>query len=492
MLWQSWRIDDNAGALDQIKRLLGSADPREVVAGLQSLGRLGEPKYAYLLRDFLGDSDSSVRAAALHAVSGLASSAGSSLLPELTVVIEHGGPEDRRLAFEAIERIGDSSVIETLLLRANAYTPAERRRIERLILEFGPRTVPLLTTIAQSPRFPVAARCVALRAIGKLSFPQVESLARPLIATTLSRAYLFLGSYLALARGDVGETGRAVLTRIYRDFPTLAIEIVLETLTIAGRLPGYEGPLAALQGGLSKERGYAIETIEQACDRKLFNLLLPLIDGRSLEAQVEFALSHELLPELDADAVLSRSLASEFPLEAAATVQALHAMAPDRNGDSLIAKLRQFPHPMLRTTILTLLARQAGEPAGLTPVEIVRELMAMPAMAGALFLHHEALVGQVRLVQPADGTRLFTAGGPADGLWQVLAGEVRTQDPDARHGAGATLGLADFYAGGPCRQTAVAAGPGTRLLHIPAEALRRCIEIHPAFGLALLRHKLTA
>ena len=38
---------------------------------------------------------------------------------------------------------------------------SERRRIEHLILEFGPRAVPLLTSIAQSPRFPVAARCVA-------------------------------------------------------------------------------------------------------------------------------------------------------------------------------------------------------------------------------------------------------------------------------------------------------------------------------------------
>lgn len=491
MLWQSWQIADNADALEQIRRLLVSDQTNEIILGLDAIGRLGESKYAYLLRDFLEHPSAPVRSAALAAVAGLASGAGSTLLPDLLAVVENGSPSERAQAFDAIERISDTSVVETILQRAQGYTPGDRRRIERLILSFGPRTVPLLTTIAQSPRFPVAARCVALRAIGKLSFPQVDALARPLITSTLNRAYLFLGSYLALTRTPKDEAGHAVLTRIHRDFPSLAIEIVLETLTIAGRLPGYEAPLAALQGGLSKERGYAIETIEQACDRKLFTLLLPLIDGRTLEAQVEFALERGLLPALTAEDVLTRSLASEFPLEASAAIQALHASGRADASDLLVDKLRRLPHPLVRSTVLTLLGRDTGDATGLTPIEIVRELMAIPALDGALFIHHEALAPHVHVLEPAEGTVLFHAGDLADGLWQVLAGGIELAGPALTLGPGATAGPDDFHGNGRCSRTGTALR-GTRILHVPLAALEHVIHLHPSLGLVLLRHKLGA
>lgn len=491
MLWSSWHISDNADALEHIRSLLASDQVNEIIVGLDAASRLGETKYAYLLRDFLKHPSAAVRSAALAAISGLASGADSALLPDLLAMVEQGLPDERAQAFDAIERIGDSSVLEPILEHVQGYTPGDRRRIERLILSFGPRTVPLLTTIAQSSHFPVAARCVALRAIGKLSFPQVDALARPLIASTLNRAYRFLGSYLALTREPKNEAGHAVLTRIHHDFPALAIEIVLETLTIAGRLPGYEAPLAALQGGQSKERGYAIETIEQACDRSLFTLLLPLIDGRSLEAQVEFGLEHGLLPALTAEDVLTHSLASGFPLEASAAIQALHATGRAEGGDRLVDKLCQLPHPLLRATVLTLLARESGDGTELTPVEIVRELMGIPALEHALFVHHEALASLVRVLEPAEGDVLFTAGELADGLWQVMTGGIRLTDTDALLGPGTTAGVDDFYGAGRCSHTGTALR-GTRLLHVPLAAIEHCVHLHPSLGLVLLRHKLGA
>src|SRR5690606_35639261 len=112
-----------------------------------------------------------------------------------------------------------------LLARSSIYLPAERRRVERLILGFGPRTVPLLSGIAQSSRYAVGARCLALRVIGRHSFAQVGSLALPLIENTIARAYQFLGKHQALARHADRNPGLAVLARSYRDVPALAVEI---------------------------------------------------------------------------------------------------------------------------------------------------------------------------------------------------------------------------------------------------------------------------
>ncbi len=491
MLWQSWQIEDHADALEVIRTLLSAEDEASILHGLDALGRLREVKYASFLRDFLNHPSAPVRSAALAAVAGLGTGAGINLLPYLLPLLEQGSAAERTLAFGTLERIGDTGMLATLLRRAQGYTPADRRQIQRMILAFGPRTVPLLTTIAQSPDYPVAARCLALNAIGKLSFPQVDELALALISTTVDRAYLFLGCYAALAREARTEPGLVVLTRAYRDFPSLAIEIVLETLTIAGRMPGYEAPLAALQGAQSKERGYAIETIEQACDRRLFALLLPLIDGRSIENQVQFGREHGLIPELTASDVLARSLTSEFAVEAAAAVQARHAEQPVGGGELLLAKLRQLPHPLLRSTVVALLARDTGDLTDPTPVEVVRDLLSVPALAGALFIHHEALAPHVRPFQPTEGARLFSVGERSDGLWHVLSGGIQLGSPDATVGPGATAGLAEFYGRGRWQQNGTALC-GTRLLHVPLSALEQVIQLHPSLGLVLLRYKLRA
>ena len=187
--------------------------------------------------------------------------------------------------------------------------------------------------------------------------------------------------------------------------------------------------------------------------------------------------------------MLARSLTSEFPLEAAAAVQARHAEQPTGGGDLLLERLRQLPHPLLRSTVIALLARDTGELTDATPVEVVRDLISVPALAGALFIHHEALAPYVRQLQPAEGARLFSVGERSDGIWHVLSGGIQMASPVATFGPGATAGLTEFYGRGRWRQSGTALR-GTRLLHVPLSALEQVIQQHPSLGLALLRYKL--
>ena len=445
----------------------------------------------HLLPALLEDPNANVRRlaiAAAHDLNRTALQTEDALLPALLRLLPTASHHDRIHILDTIERISDSGSVRDLLQIAHLFQPAERRRLVQLILAFGPRTVPHLTSIAQSPASSVDARCIALTIIGQLAPAQGDGLAQQLITTTLKRAYLFLGSYLALTRDQPTDSGRVVLAQIYRDFPTLAVQVVLETLSVTGRLAGPEATLAALRSGTPKERSYAIETVEQSCDRSVFNLLLPLIDGRSLEAQIAYGTHAGLLPELTSAQVLEQAAGSKLPLQASAVAQANHQSFGASRSDTLLETLRACPHPMVHRTVMTLLDADAPAP---TPVDVAHSLMQAAPLQGALFIHHEMLVEHAEVIEAAHDQELFSAGTPSDGLWHIIAGSVRWSDPTPPAGPGTTLGLEELHAGLPYQRGATALA-GSQIVHLPQAALENTVRIHPTFGLVLLRQKLRA
>ena len=218
--------------------------------------------------------------------------------------------EERLFALEAFERIGDASALPALLAHARGFTPAERRRTGQLILHLGQSSVPILIELAQNSalRARPADRWRSARAWQTRSCPRCSASPRRSWSRSARRAtYRGLASYAALTCGGdttADEAGHAVLVRRCREYATGMLELILETLAVAGRLPNFETLVAALGSGASKDRGYAIETVEQACDRATFGLLLPLLDGRPIADQVAFAASQGLAEVLPAATVL--------------------------------------------------------------------------------------------------------------------------------------------------------------------------------------------
>jgi len=284
------------------------------------------------------------------------------------------------------------------------------------------------------------------------------------------------------------DSGQLVLAHIYRDFPILAVEAVLETLTITGRLAGPEATLAALRSGTPTERSYAIETVEQFCDRSVFNLLLPLIDGRSLEAQIEHGARHGLLPHLTSEQVLERAAESHFPLQASAVAQANYHRFGSSRPEVLFETLRATPDTMVHRTVMALLAPPAASPP-VTPVDVTQSIMSAAPLKGALFIHHETLLENVEVIEPAHDQVLFDTGTPSDGLWHIMSGRVRLSDSAIAAGPSTTLGQEEFHTGCPYRRRATALA-GSRIVHLTKSALEHTVRIHPTFGLVLLRQKL--
>ncbi|HVW21581.1 MAG TPA: HEAT repeat domain-containing protein [Opitutaceae bacterium] len=493
-LWQSWRSADNREALRQIERLLSSTDSAAVVGGLRALGRLGEPRYAYRLRDFLRSPEAEVRRAALAALREMADPSTRVLLPELLHALPRVQGSDRLAALEAFERIGDSAELAALLEAADHFTPSERRQVERLTVRLGAGTVPILVRVAQSRRSPIAARSIALRALGKVASPQLRLLIEPIVRQMAERSYLFLSGYLALAREGAeanAEVGHAVQLRIFREYPAVALALILESLTLAGALADYETLVVALRSGPSKDRGYAIEAIEQACSPGLFALLLPLLDGRPVEAQVDFAFGRQLIPRLGAAQVIDRTFETGAALACAAAAQSVFAAGGPGAPARLLARLSKYPHPLLAGTVATLLARHAGrggsEP---TPVERVHAFMESPAFAGCSFAHHEFLAPRIRLVEAEPGTILASRGSRLSGAWLLRSGAVQG-DAGEVLGPGSVVGAEALHAARRSTVDLLARDP-IQALFLPAEAWHACLEVFPELSLSLLARKVAA
>ena len=86
-----------------------------------TLARIDDPAARSLVREFLSDSDETVRQAAIHVTGLCARPRGSAPLIEL---LESPSCHNRRAAAEALGRIGDKSAVPALLEAAGQSTIA--------------------------------------------------------------------------------------------------------------------------------------------------------------------------------------------------------------------------------------------------------------------------------------------------------------------------------------------------------------------------------
>jgi hypothetical protein len=326
-----------------------------------------------------------------------------------------------------------------------------------------------------------------LRALGKLDFARLGNVAAPLMVRTARRAFEFLGRYDALRRAGAHDAGAVVLQRINRDYPMLTLEVVLEALTISGRLPPYEAIVVALNGGPSRERGFAVETVAQASGRTLERLLAPWIAGWTPERQLAYARQHRLLPEMSKRESLDRSLTSSFPLEAAAAAQALWERGEPQH---LAAKLRELPHPILADTLRILEARAAGDGdvGEMTPVECVEALMAAAQLRLFNFTHLEWLAPSLKAEAIGADTVLAAQGSNLDCAWVVVAGSAMAcRDAETQcFMPGAVVSMAAL-SGQRISCETVVAGEGLRAIALPTALVLECGVVFSELGLELLR-----
>jgi hypothetical protein len=541
--WNAWQLPARLAAMETARTLLGG-EPEERSAAVRALGWTGQERNAHTAGACLQDPARTVRREALGAVCRLATPDSSRLAAALLRAIVVGDSEERLLAMEALRKIADPGSLMPLLALSDRFTPAERRRAEALLCEIGLRSVPAAVAVLRDPRASYPARSIAARALARIAFPQLETLAPSLIHVELQRAYECLHFHQALEypekRPEIGRNspqrhrdteselrvladdpgkgnlaappnslrtfsvslclcgefraGSTVLSRFYRAQPGVIVDFVLELLTLGGRLPHFEQMSAALRFGRRKERADALETIEQGASRETFRLLLPLVDGRGIEEQLRVYQSRFRLAPIAAREVLRAALDSAAAVESAAAAQALHETDDPEAVALLRARLRNNEgdreSTTVRDTLVSLLAERAGGATPDNPVERLAVLARAPYFATCGMAELEALAEDACPVQFEPGEWMFQPGEPAEAFYVIASGTAMIERPadQERRQAGDLVGE-ELLFGEAIRQNG-ARSDGVQTLRISAAAVSRAACTYPRLGIGLLAEKL--
>lgn len=494
--WNSWDESQRRSAVETADILL-KGSPEEASGALRGLGRTAYEPHAYLIVPLFTHADAGVRREALAAVARLATADSTRLIPPLLQAIQTGDTEDREICMDTLAKIGAVECIVPLLKIAELFTPYERRKTERVLREIGLKSVPATVAVLRDPAHSYVARSIAARALAQIAFPQLESISPPIIHAEIRRAYAFFNYRQSLTQGGAAPTaGSVVLARYYSDMQAIVVDFVLEILSLGGRLPDFELISASLRSDNRRDRGNAIETIEQGVDRDVFKMLLPLIDRSRGADDIDRALrrSQGAVDRVTPAQVATVAAASSSPIEAAAGAQALWDADRQGTGESLCALLRRSPDksaapdygsiaPLLRDTVVSLLC---PEPGVLNPIERIKLLIGAPLFE-ALHTQDLAVIAESGTqISTKPGEALFQAGKPAVAVYVVADGAVVAGGERIK--AGGVAGIesmlgADFYA-------ADAVSEGASVLRIPTEHILNAARTYSNIATALLAHKL--
>lgn len=487
-LWNSWKFEHNVDSVRTIVSLLqGSTAERRMA--VRALGLTGQSRYTNCLVEFLRDPSDDVRDEALGSILKLVNHEDTRLLPNILEILEDGTPEQRGLCMGILERIGDSSSILPLLVTAQSFSPAQRRHAEALIVGIGLRSVPAIASALQQPSCPYRGRSIAARALGRMAFPQFESLSPQVIGDEIRRAYEYVSYQIVLERLGNRTKGADLLLRFYSDVQATIVDFILELLTIGGRLPSYELLSASLRSANPKDRADAIETLEQGCDRSLFRLLVPLVDTRRSVRRAQYA--DALFPSggPSAETVMMGSLSSLVPLECAAALLALSEVAPSPSLDIYRLVLQENPNRFVRRNVLMFLDKVTS-PALLTDIEKVSLFFSSEFFAGFSLLEMAGDVACAEEVVLPEGSWFYKTGEDAVALYLVIQGEaiVETNGRRETRRAGEVFGQ-DCVLGEQVRAGSARSG-GSRALRLTRQALLDTARIYPRVAMEFLSRKL--
>jgi hypothetical protein len=417
-----------------------SSNESDKVAAIGAIGNLGLEEYAHFLLPYANSENQAISIQALASIEKLVSSQSVRLVAELLKLFTTLQYDERQVCLRIFKQIADANCISVLLQHSEKLTPAERRKIEDVLLSIGLKSTPTSLSILRDQNYSYKARSIAARSIAKLSFPQLEAISQDLIKAEIYRAYEFISFELLLSKEAKQLSGLRVLKRFYQDSKNNAIEFVLELLTLSGKLANFEMIAASLKSDNKKDRGNAIETVQEACSREINHLLLPLLTAQHSADKVKFFRNKFAHKESNLSQILDNAIQSNFVIESAAAMQAIWELADNQSElDSVALTLTKKLHradklnqicPLLLDTIVSLRCRESRNDTGTpTPIEKLAVFLKLDLFSAFSIQDLSYLAETAELNDFEKSTKICKLGDKADTLFIIISGELSTSGP---------------------------------------------------------------
>lgn len=404
LLLNSDNPDDISLSNQIVNKLLDSEDSESICEGIYVLGESKHSEYASYLVKFLYSKDEKIRFQTLESICRLSDTKAGQLIPHILGKFKEVSQKEREISLEILKKIKDSQCLTPLLKESEILTPSEGRSIISLIEEIGLQTIPSIVTILVEDKFSYPARSIAAKTLGKLSFAQLKILEKELILKEIELAYkyLYIHNHLESVLHKESLNSLKLLSLFYRDINKSSVEFILELLTITGRLADFEMIKTAINSTNSKNRANAIETIEQNADKKIFSLLLPLIDGRDRKESIKFYYSNFTVEDINTKSIIKYALQSSNTFERHIAIEVIYYTDHDYRKIFRDIMLKTSSNA-LKNTIFLLLDKRAKE----TKIYLLSLLIKSSFFSKFNLFELSMMLKDSALIQTKKGEKIF-------------------------------------------------------------------------------------
>lgn len=304
-----------AVALESVQTLL-DGDTIDIQRALRVLQYSKNPVYAITAVPYMHHKDNEVRLAALRTVKSTVAESTISLVTPIIEVMKDNPGIARELCIDIFEKINDPISVKPLLLIAPKLTPSERRLSEDLITGMGTLIIPTVVSVLNNSTVSSISRSLAAKVLHRVAPEHFELIYPDLIREEINIAESLKRREYLLSIDSRNLSEMQVLRRFYRDIRKSKVNLILEFLSTAGRLPAYELVVNSLGSNNPKIRAFGLETLEQGVDRILYKRLIEQLnstDSTNSLGQTESTI--ELI-----DSTITLAAHSSHPIEKSAAL----------------------------------------------------------------------------------------------------------------------------------------------------------------------------
>lgn len=295
-------------ANEETEKLLNSEDPLARIMGLKILSIDSSPNELEIAIPYLYEEDVRVVRQAAKTCAKITTKKsikyGSRLLDALSELDDR---QARLYLIEAINQIGDTSLVEKIITDEIHLGPRERRALEEIMSSMGLKNVPLLISLLKDQNLSMNARLIAGKSLGKLSVFQLRAILQEILKPEVERGLFYYYHYHTIQRANP-DIDLSLLVDALRSGYYSVLDFIIQLLGVAGEIEDSELLSRSMRSANLKLRSQVVEALEKTCEPKIFRLLKPLLE----EAPQEVKLSYYLGARLSLSELLLKMERSPF------------------------------------------------------------------------------------------------------------------------------------------------------------------------------------
>jgi len=269
-----------------LQGMLRSDQREDRLRGLYLLGELGVKKNKRLLEGSINDPDPEIRLASLLALGKLAEPGEDArFLPEMERLLRDRRSEIRLAAVEIVRAVGGPKAVSLLEGCLDQRGYKLRRTAVAGLIELGDEGRLALVRAVGDSAVDLETREFALQEVRRSGWGPEEMHTHfvPLAQEELRGVYQRAFHVQALRRFDERAESIQLLLKALTDLDGEACSLCISIITTMANPEKIKLIRKALASGTRQTRANVLELLENASERNLFNLLLPLLDRAPAE-----------------------------------------------------------------------------------------------------------------------------------------------------------------------------------------------------------------